>query len=1032
MIRALVQLCVRRFGVVTALTLMALLIGARYTAQMPLDVFPDFVPSQVDIQTEAPGFSSSQVEQLITKPIEDAVAAANGVETLRSTSIPGLSVITITFKDGSDLRIARQGVAEQLSELGNTLPSGAGTPTLSPLVSSTMDLLKIGLVSDRVDAYTLRDTADWVIKPQLLAVPGVAHVIVFGGAVRQIQIKPDPAKLLSYGLTLTDVQAAAQNALALQGVGLIDLPTQRLLLQAPTPSPDLRTLGLAVITTHEGTPVTLRDIAQIDMAPAVKTGDALVMGRPGVMLSLASQYGANTLSTTHDLEKVLAQVIPTLTAQGITVYPALHRPATFIERALHSLQSTLMVAAVLILVLLFAFLRNLRAALIAFLAIPLSLFAAVATLGHFGLTLNTMTLGGFAVALGVLVDDAIIDIENILRRLHANAQLEQPRARLDIILESSLEVRRPVLFATAVVIAAFLPELFATNLQGHFVGPLALAFVLAVLASLLVAMTVTPALCALLLHARASGHSAGWLELLKRWQQSLIQWVDRAFWPVIIVIGLVTLLSAALMTRFPESFMPDFREGHFVMQVSSAPGTSLEEMIANGERISADVLRLPYVQTVEQQLGRAQSGEDTWGTHQSEFHVEFKPDATVDQSEAQKQLRDILARYPGIHSEVVTFLGDRISESLSGETAEVAVKVFGDDLDQLDAIAGKLSTILQKIPGVVDLGYAHQQTTPVLSIQLRPAALAATGLNAQQVLEAIDLAYGSSSVGQTYVGTRTINVVIRLPDSLRASPAALSRLTITGPLGPVPLSQVATLQLAQDRYQIEHDGSQRRISVTFNVSGHSVESVVAQAQQQIRSSLTLPAGVTLQFTGTAEAAQQARTQLLVYSVIALALILLGLFLAFHWPRHVWLTLWTLPFSLVGCVAVIGMTGIGLSVGSMVGLVTIFGISARNAILQLSHYEHLVEEEGEPWSAATVLRGAQERLTPILMTAVMTALGLAPLALGSHQPGQEIEGPMAITVLGGLLSSTLLNLTVLPVLARRFGGRREPIQSPVHS
>src|SRR5271169_3826815 len=453
MIRALVALSVRHYGAISALTLLALILGSWGALQAPLDLFPEFVPSQVDIQTEAPGFAPQQVEELVTKQVENAVNGSAGLATLRSESIPGLSVVNITFRDGVDVHIARQGVSERLSELGSSLPAGVGTPKLSPLVSSTMDLLKIGLLSDKVDAYTLRDTADWVIKPRLLAVPGVAHVIVFGGDVRQIQVLPDSAKLASFGITLSEVADAARAALPLRGAGFIDLAAQRVLIQSPTPQPDIDALEQAVITVRGATPIRLRDVAEVKMAPALRSGDALIMGKPGVLLSLASQYGANTLTASLAVEQALANLEPALQAQGITLYKGLHRPANFIERALGDLEHSLVIAAILILAVLYLMLRDVRAALIAFTAIPLSLLAAVAVLDHLGLTLNTMTLGGFAVALGVLVDDAIVGIENILRRLRENGALAEPKPRLEVVREASLEVRGSVIYATAVVIA---------------------------------------------------------------------------------------------------------------------------------------------------------------------------------------------------------------------------------------------------------------------------------------------------------------------------------------------------------------------------------------------------------------------------------------------------------------------------------------------------------------------------------------------------------------------------------------------------
>ena len=1020
MIKSLVTLCVRHFGTVSALSLLALILGCWSASSSPLDVFPDFVPSQVDVQTEAPGLAPQQVEELVTKQVENAVNGTSGLATMRSESIPGLSVVTITFADNVDVHVARQGISERLSELGSTLPTGVGTPKLSALVSSTMDLLKIGLLSDKVDAYELRDTADWIIKPRLLAVPGVAHVIVFGGSVRQIQIQPDVHKLTAYGLTMADVADAARAALPLRGAGFIDTPQQRILLRSPTPAPDIETVKRAVIATRNGTPILLGEVAQVHVAPALRSGDSLIMGKPGVLLSLASQYGANTLTTTLDVEKALSDLEPALKARGITLYSRLHRPANFIERALGDLQNSLVIAALLIVVVLFLFLRDWRAALIAFSAIPLSLVAAVVVLDHYGYTLNTMTLGGFAVALGVLVDDAIIGIENIMRRLRENSASPAPQPRLVVVRDASLEVRGPVIYATAVVIAVFLPELFTSSVQGHFVGPLALAFIFAVSASLLVAMTSTPALCALLLRGHGVREEARWLKRLKSWQTDAVHSVGRHFKITAGVLIALVLAAIAVLPFVGGTFMPDFREGHFVMQVSSAiPGASLDQMLDIGRRISADVLALPYVDTIEQQIGRAELGEDTWGPHRGEFHVELKPDTTVDQGVAQEALRSILEKYPGMQSEVVTFLGDRISESLSGETAQVAVKVFGDDLDNLDTAANAMVAVLGKVPGIVDLQFKRQSGTPTIAISLIPEALAALGVRAQDVLGTIESAYAGQIVGQTYQSTRTIDVVTLLPDKLRQEPTGLANLTIATALGPVPLSRVARITPTEDRYSIEHDGGQRRVSITFNVNKTSLATAVDQARQAIARNVKLPPNVFIEFTGAAAAEAQTRTELGLYSGLALVAILMILLVSFQWRANSWLVMANLPFSLIGSVLAIAVTGIGISLGSVVGLVTVFGVSARNAILQLAHYEHLVEVEQAPWSLETVIRGANERLVPILMTAAVTALGLAPLAFGLNQPGQEIEGPMAVTVLGGLVSSTLLNLFLLPALAFRY-------------
>jgi Cu/Ag efflux pump CusA len=550
---------------------------------------------------------------------------------------------------------------------------------------------------------------------------------------------------------------------------------------------------------------------------------------------------------------------------------------------------------------------------------------------------------------------------------------------------------------------------------------LALAFILAVLASLLVALTAAPALCALLLSAGDAHGDQNWITRLKQWQSNIIDRVYANFRIVGAVLVIATLAAGAALPFMGGSFMPDFREGHFVMQVTmSTPGGSLEEMMRMGERVSKDVLALPYVATIEQQVGRASLGEDTWGPHQSEFHVELKADAKVDQDQAQNDLREILSHYPGLQTEVVTFLGDRISESLTGETADVDVKVFGDQLDTLDATGQRIKGALSGTPGIADLQFKPQSGTPTFALHIDPAALVANGLKMQDVLDAVETEYSGATVGQTYAGTRIVDVSVLLPEQARNRPELLSSMMIASPFGPIPLSQVARVAPTETRFKITHDGGQRFVSLTFNVVGRSLQATEQDAQARVNA-LKLPPGVYVEFTGAAEAQRASEAQMALYTAFAVVLIGLLLFICFHWRANTWLVLVNLPFSLIGAVAGIALTGSGLSVGAMVGLVTVFGVSARNAILLLAHYEHLVEIEGAPWNAETVLRGAQERLVPILMTAAVTALGLMPLAIGASQPGQEIEGPMAITVLGGLITSTFLNLVVLPALAERFGG-----------
>jgi CzcA family heavy metal efflux pump len=1016
----LISLCVRRRIAVVILSVLALALEVWGAWNTPLDVFPEFAPSQLTVYTEAAGFTAEQIEQLVTLPIEKTLNGASGVATLRSESIPGLSVIKVSFASSANLYNTRQDITDRLAAVREQLPSEAGIPQLSPLTPGTRDILKVGMTSDKIDPYTLRDIADYVIKPRILALPGVAVVKVFGGAVREIHIQPDPNLLTAYGFSVPDLIKAAPAALALRGAGFIDLRGQRILIQTPTPSPDVSVIGDGILGIRNGTPIRLRDVATIEQEPAQRVGDALIQGGPGVLFSVSSQSGANTLATTEAVEHSLQALAPSLKSEGIVLYPALHQPATFIERALGGLERSMAIAALLIFLTLFAFLRDLRSAVISFISIPLSVLAAIAVLDFFGYTLNTMTLSGLIVALGVLVDDAVVSVENILRRLRDNSQSPDPLPRTEVIRFASLEVHGPVFYATLVVLAVFVPELLSSSVQGRFVGPLALAFILAVAASLVVALTVTPALSALFLSPDDAHVDAGWIAALKRVQARSIELFYRHTYIPIALVAAAFVASLWLLPSLGGTFLPEFREGHLVVQVNSVlPGTSIDEMLGLGRRISQDFLALPYVATVEQRVGRADDSDDTYGPHESEFQVELKPNANVDQAQAEQQLREIVGRYPGVQSEVVTFLGDRISETLTGQTAQVSIKLFGEDLDTLDATATKVVTALLPEKGLVDLQFKRENRMPVLDIEPDSAALAATGLKAQDVLDTVASGYAGTPIGEAYSGQTTVNVLIQLSDEWRQQPDQIRDLTIGGLFGPVPLSSVAHIAPAEGRYRILHENGLRFVPITFNVSGRSLQSAVSEANDRIARAGAIPPGVRVEFSGAAAAETHTRWELAFYSALALASVFVILLIGFRWRGNIWLVMANLPFSLIGGILAIAFTGIGLSLGALVGLVTVFGISARNAILQLSYYEQLVSGEGRPWDGATLILGANERLTPVLMTTILTAMGLAPLAIAINQPGQEISGPMAVAVLGGLASSTILNVFLLPALAARF-------------
>ena len=820
------------------------------------------------------------------------------------------------------------------------------------------------------------------------------------------------------GLTIADVVNASRQAVAERGTGFIDTGPQRVTLDAPALAPDPRVLAHTMVTIQNSVPIKLGDVAVVAIGPALEVGDAVIQGRKGVLLTISGQYGANTLAVTRSAEAALAELTPTLEERGITVFPALHRPATFIERALANIEIALALGAALIFVVLYAFLRDMRAAIISFLAIPLSLFTAVSLLTAMGQTINTLTLGGFAVALGVLVDDAIIDVQNIMRRLRQVASADSLE-KLKVVEEASIEIRGAMIYGTLAVVLIFVPIVFLGGVQGRFLMPMALAFILAVLASLVVAMTVTPAFASLLLRESARGNEPRWVERLQRGHLRLLHLVHRRWF---VLVALLLLGIAAAVYRIPtlkSEFIPKFREDHFVLQVATrTAGTSLEEMATVGERISAALLKLPFVATVEQQIGRAEAGEDTWPPDQSEFHVELTEHHEESEAEAEQQIREVLEEFPEIKSETVTFLGDRISESVSGETAQAVIKITGNDLPVIEQVASKIGTALATVPGLADLQVPELAGTPTLAVVLDYAKLTNYGLTEQDAADALQAAFTGVTVGQTYDGARTVDVVVLLPPALRNRLDALDQLMIGNAGTRVLLRNVASIKPGSGRTTVHREAGQRQVTVSFNAAGRPLQEVVHEARTRV-SEVQLPKDVYVTFAGQAEEERASQLRLGVLSGATVVLIVLVLTLAFRRSRLASLVLINVPFCLLGSIAAIEVTGIGLTLGSLVGLVTVFGIGARNSIMLLAHAEHLIDREAQPATRETLERAAQERLVPILMTALMAALGLIPLALGIGRVGHEIEAPMAITVLGGLASATLLNLVALPELIERL-------------
>jgi CzcA family heavy metal efflux pump len=1021
MLSAIVRFSIKFRGVVIALACALLVYGIVSLSEIPYSVFPEFAPPEVEIQTEAPGLSPEQVETLVTQRIENAINGALGIDTLRSRSIQGLSVITIVFRSGTDIYLDRQAVAERLASVANELPAGVATPLMTPLTTSTSWAMIVGLTSARQNLMTVRTVADWTVKPGLLAVRGVAGVEVVGGDVRQLQVQFEPQKLVRYGVSVNQLIAVAQRATGVRGSGFIDTPNQRVMLRTEGASLTPAQLARAVLTHANGANVLLGDVANVTNAPAPAIGGATIRGVPAVILIVDTAYGANTLDVTAGLDKSLSEMRPALAAQGIELHTRLLRAADFIDVALHNISDSLLIGAVLVAAVLFLFLFNFRIAAISCAAIPLSLLAAVIVLWRTGVTLNTMTLGGLSIAIGVVVDDAVIDVENIYRRLRENRALPDPRPMFKVVLDASIEVRSAVVYASFAVMLVFLPVLGMSGVAGRLFGPLATAYIWAVFMSLIVALIVTPALSAILLGGRElPPEESPAVRWLKRIYRLLLERTESAHGILLVVVAAIVVLGVGAALSMNESFLPDLREGDITVHMTALPGTSLQESLRLGKRITDALLKIPSVIAVSQRAGRAELGTDTMGTHQSEIDVNIRARNGKQVAATRAGIRRVLSEFPGPVLSSNGFLVERINETVSGYVTPVVVNIFGNNLNALDSEAAKVARMLNGIRGAEHVQLQSPPGMPRLVVRLRKNDLARWGFDPVDVLDVVRTAYSGDVVGQIYDGNRVFDVSVILAPDIRSQVSQIGNLLLRSPAGNyVRLSQLADIFEAPARYVILHQGARRVQTVTCDVHGRSVESFVDEAKARV-AKLALPAGSYVEFTGTAEEQARSRRDLLVDSLLATLGIVLLLSIVMENYRNLLLVLLNLPFALVGGIFAGWLTGGNLSLGSLVGFVTLFGITVRNAIMLISHYEHLVRVEGMTWNWQTALRGASERLSPILMTALVTGFGLLPLALGSGDPGREIEGPMAIIILGGLVTSTALNLLVLPTLALRYG------------
>lgn len=1023
MLSTLVRFAINYSGVVIATATLLMVYSVYRLSQSGLDIFPEFSPNLIVVQTEAPGYSTEQVEVLVTSPIETALSGLIGIDHLRSESIQGLSIINIYFAEDTDIYRNRQLVSERLAGLTGLLPEGVGPAAPVPMASSSATILTMGVTSPTKDLMELRSIVDWNLLPTILSVQGVADVNVFGGEIKQLQIQIDDNKLQQYNLGINEVTAAARQATGIFGAGFIENSNQRLTLSLTGLPQHKEQLKNVVVQHIDGVSITLGDVATIDYDAEPAFGKASIMGEQGVVLMVIGQYGANTLNVSNAVEAAIAGLDDIFAINDVELHPTLFRPANYIERSVSSITGHLIIGGFLVIAILVVFLFNVRTAFISVLAIPLSLLTAILILLEMGVNLNIMVIGGLAIALGEVVDDAIIDTENIFRRLRQNKLLDNPLPLNEVVFNASMEVRGSVVYASFIVALAFVPLLHLSGITGRLFEPLGTAYILSIMMSLLVALTVTPALCFLLLTKDSLRNiEPPIIKFLQPYYAGLLRLISRSPNLTLIVTLLFCLLGLSILPGVGGQFIPNLREGHYIVHTSSISGTSLDESIRIGNQLTGAFLEVPGVVSVSQWAGRAERGADTFGSHYSEFEVDLEKSLSGhEQQRVLDELRRILEAFPGLRYEAYNFLSERIYETISGYTTPIVVNIYGNDLNRLDRKATEVARVMKNIQGASSVHVQSPSETPLLQIALNLEKLKEYGLAPVTIVESVKAAFEGVKVAKIQEDNRIYDVAVILSSDKRKIPSDVKKLPIKTPSGLiVPLREFADIRQQSGRYNILHQDGQRLQTITASVVDRDIVSFMNELEQTVLDKVEFNAEMYPEFTGAAIEQAEAQRELLILSGLIMTVIMMLIFIATGNIRHVVLMLINLPFALVGGVIAVLLTDGSLSVGSLVGFVTLFGITIRNSIMLVSHYQYLVEEEGRNWNLETVIQGAQERLPSILMTALVTALAMLPIAIGSDNPGREIMGPMAAIIIGGLASSTILNLLIMPSVMLKFG------------
>ena len=1031
MLNKLIRLALDNRAIVLGVSLLLILAGAQTVQELPVEVLPDLTKPTVIILTESPGLAPEEVEVNVTQPIERALMGVAGLTRLRSNSDVSLSLVYAEFGWGTDIYRARQFVQERLQGVRGTLPRGV-EPFLTPVASLMGEILLVGLRSTNaaVPPPEVRSLADWVVRPRLQSIPGIAEILNMGGGIKQMQIQPDPMRMQAHGVTYEQLESAAREASGNSTGGFLNSGSTEIMVRNLAMTVELNDIARTVVRRVNDRAIRISDVAKVEWGIEPMRGDGSVNGVRGVIMSITKAPGFDTLGLTERIETALRELQPTLPAGVETV--VLFRQADFISNAIGNLKSAIVEGAVMVTLVIFLFLLNFRTTFITLMAMPLSFAITLLTFKWFGISVNSMTLGGLAVAIGMVVDDAIVDVENVFRRLQENAALPKPHPRLEVIAHASGEVRNSILYATLLIILVFLPLLGLGGVEGRLFSPIAIATIISMLASFVVSLTAIPVLCSLLLRPREGNEPRdGRLVRGINWllEHTLLRF---GLAQPYLLLGLAALSVVGAFSLYPQmgkDFLPAFREETALISSTSAPGTSLDEMNQISDVIEQELLKIPEVRKVGRRLGRAERGDHVVPVSTAEFDVDFREtggDKNIrSRAEILEAIRQKIRAVPGTFSVVTGPLADRIGHMLSGVSAPVAIKIFGPNLDKLRALGIEIQAVAKTIPGFEDCKLDQQSTIPQLRIEADRDRAAAYGVTPGRLNETLSMLVGGKVVAELREGQRSVDLVIRLPPEWRDSPGRIGQLPIEVHDGEttarrVPLGLIADVREAKGPNVIFREGSQRRFALAIKPTVRDVSSLVPKLQQEVAAKVRLPEGYFISYEGEFQAQKDASRRIAILSAVVFVVIAFLLYGYFRTPFFAFQVLFDIPLALVGGLTLTWFMLNNISIATLVGFIAVAGVAARNSIMLISHYLHLMQQEGEGFTKAMVIRGTKERLVPVLMTALAAGIGLIPLVLAADQPGKEILHPVAVVIVGGLITSTLLGLGVTPTVFYTFG------------